>query len=351
MALDPAGRYAYVANAARQQHDRDPDHQRHARRGSRAKRGHRASARAGTSPPARSRTTSWPRRTARRVFVANSGQDTITVLDVAAAQAGGPHRPAQEPLQRAGPGRTFQPRGMAVTKNSKRLFVTRFLVVHAARAASRPTTTGARAPVCRLDIKTGSSEIADYKPAKLDQARRRRSPASRSTRTATASPTPTSAFPNQLQSIVIKGNNAYLPNIAASPTGPLRFNVDTHAFVNVIGGVNGGSASDQSAAKFAQPPPRRAQPRARQEEALLRERLGASASRQAATPTSSSAGSDLLVKTARRRLGQAQLHGRRRHDPLHRPERPGQPGDGRRRTRARTRRASWSTSRARAPTS
>ena len=36
---------------------------------------------------------------------------------------------------------------------------------------------------------------------------------------------------------MIKGNHAYLPNIAASPTGPLRFNVDTQAFVNVIGGV------------------------------------------------------------------------------------------------------------------
>jgi cytochrome c peroxidase len=60
----------------------------------------------------------------------------------------------------------------------------------------------------------------------------------------------TSAFPNQLASIVIRGNNAYLPNIAASPTGPLRFNVDTHAFVNVIGGVNGRSARDESAAKF-----------------------------------------------------------------------------------------------------
>ena len=53
----------------------------------------------------------------------------------------------------------------------------------------------------------------------------------------TASPDPTSAFPNQLQSIVIRGNQAYLPNIAASPSGPLRFNVDTQAFVNVIDGV------------------------------------------------------------------------------------------------------------------
>src|SRR6185503_2418526 len=32
--------------------------------------------------------------------------------------------------------------------------------------------------------------------------------------------------------------SAYLPNIAASPSGPLRFNLDTHAFVNILPGVN-----------------------------------------------------------------------------------------------------------------
>jgi YVTN family beta-propeller protein len=48
----------------------------------------------------------------------------------------------------------------------------------------------------------------------------------------------TAAFPNQLQSIVIRGESAYLPNIAASPSGPLRFNLDTHAFVNIVPGAN-----------------------------------------------------------------------------------------------------------------
>src|SRR6185503_5313313 len=54
----------------------------------------------------------------------------------------------------------------------------------------------------------------------------------------------TLAFPNQLQSIVIRGDQAYLPNIAASPTGPLRFNLDTHAFVTVIDGVTGTTPTD-----------------------------------------------------------------------------------------------------------
>jgi YVTN family beta-propeller protein len=44
----------------------------------------------------------------------------------------------------------------------------------------------------------------------------------------------TSAFPNQLQSIVLKNGKAYLPNIAASPQAPVRFDVDTQAFVSVF---------------------------------------------------------------------------------------------------------------------
>ena len=45
---------------------------------------------------------------------------------------------------------------------------------------------------------------------------------------------PTGAFPNQLNSIVIKGNHAYLPNVGASPDGPVRFNVNVQALLSVI---------------------------------------------------------------------------------------------------------------------
>jgi YVTN family beta-propeller protein len=44
----------------------------------------------------------------------------------------------------------------------------------------------------------------------------------------------TGAFPNMLNNIVIKGNRAYLPNNAASPDGPVRFNVNVQAFLSVI---------------------------------------------------------------------------------------------------------------------
>jgi YVTN family beta-propeller protein len=45
---------------------------------------------------------------------------------------------------------------------------------------------------------------------------------------------PTGAFPNMLNSIAIKGSHAYVPNNAASPNGPVRFNVNIQPLLSVI---------------------------------------------------------------------------------------------------------------------
>ncbi len=44
----------------------------------------------------------------------------------------------------------------------------------------------------------------------------------------------TLAFPNQLESIIIRGNRAYVPNTASSPNGPVKFNVNVQGFLSVI---------------------------------------------------------------------------------------------------------------------
>jgi YVTN family beta-propeller protein len=44
----------------------------------------------------------------------------------------------------------------------------------------------------------------------------------------------TGAFPNLLQSVVLRGDRAYLPNTASSPNGPVRFNVNVQAFLSVF---------------------------------------------------------------------------------------------------------------------
>jgi YVTN family beta-propeller protein len=47
-------------------------------------------------------------------------------------------------------------------------------------------------------------------------------------------PTTTGAFPNLLQSVVIAGSRAYLPNTASSPNGPFKFNVNVQGFLSVF---------------------------------------------------------------------------------------------------------------------
>jgi YVTN family beta-propeller protein len=44
----------------------------------------------------------------------------------------------------------------------------------------------------------------------------------------------TGAFPNQLNSIAIKGTRAYVPSTGASPNGPVRFNVNVQGLLSVI---------------------------------------------------------------------------------------------------------------------
>ena len=184
----------------------------------------------------------------RRAFVANSSQDTITVIDVARARVVGDVNLRAGRCGDPARARHFQPRGLAVTRDSRKLFVTSFF------AFTRPggkqaDDNGRQGLVCRLTINTRSQRIRDYRPVQaIPLAPQVTGFTVDSTGDGVADPT--SAFPNQLQSIVVRGNRAYLPNIAASPDGPLRFNVDTQAFVNVIDGVNGVRQTDASAAKF-----------------------------------------------------------------------------------------------------
>jgi YVTN family beta-propeller protein len=184
----------------------------------------------------------------RRAFVANSGQDTITVLD-----AERPRIVGNVDLSRGrcvGPDRNrhFQPRGLAVDRNSNRLYVTSFL------AFTRPggkqgDDNGRQGVVCRVSVDTESDDIADYRP------RVRVTLAPQVTgftvdRDGNGTPDPTSAFPNQLQSIVIRGGQAYLPNIAASPDGPQRFDTTTQAFVNTVNGIRTGRERDGAPGRF-----------------------------------------------------------------------------------------------------
>jgi YVTN family beta-propeller protein len=177
----------------------------------------------------------------QRVFVANAIQDTITVINTADQSIVGHVDLRNTPGANASFHRHFQPRGLAVTADNSKLYVTRFLSL-TKPGGRQGDDLGKEGMVAVLDINTASTAIGDYKPARVvplaPQITGFRFPG------LTAD---TAAFPNQLQSIVIRGDRAYLPNIAASPSGPLRFNLDTHAFVNQIGDVHSTGPTDLGA--------------------------------------------------------------------------------------------------------
>jgi YVTN family beta-propeller protein len=169
----------------------------------------------------------------KRIFVANSNQDTITVIDATTRNVIGNVDLKNSLCNDPDRNRHFQPRGLAVTQDSKRLYVTRFLSF-LRNGGTQGKDDGKLGVTCRLNINTASISIADYVPAKAITI------GAKDTGFNDPNGIATKAFPNQLQSIVIRGANAYLPNIAGSPTGPLKFNVDTQAFVSKIDGINGG---------------------------------------------------------------------------------------------------------------
>ena len=296
VALDPNNRYAYVANAGSGTVTVIRIRRASAKRFRARVDRRRGTIRTGAEP--------WNiviSPTGRRVFVANSGQGTITVIDTKGRRKkviGHVNLERGACADPVNPNRVFQPRGLAVTKNSKRLLVTSFF------AFTRPggkqaDDNGRQGVVCRLNISSRSKRIRGYRPAS------RVTLASQITGFTIDSnsdgvPDPTSAFPNQLQSVVIRGNQAYLPNIAASPNGPLRFNVDTQAFVSVIDKARSGTPADAGVPKFLNLHLGARQPETGKKKLFFANPWAIAFKKQTGATTGYvvSAGSDLLVKVA-----------------------------------------------------
>jgi YVTN family beta-propeller protein len=194
----------------------------------------------------------------RRVYVANSSQDSITVIDATARTNKNGKRISPKLLgdfalrgSACSPDAKvhFQPRGLAVTNNSKRLFVTSLFAFN--RQGHRQVDDqGRQGTVCRVNIDTTpkKGQLGAKPSGRI--AILPRDTGFTVDKNLDNVPDPVFAWPNQMQSIVIRGGQAFLPNIAASPEGPQRFNNSTMAFVNVINGVNGGSQTDGSNGKF-----------------------------------------------------------------------------------------------------
>jgi YVTN family beta-propeller protein len=179
-----------------------------------------------------------------RVLVANSGQDTLTIINANTRQIIGNYDLRNSVCNDhtgdniGDPAYHFQPRGLAITQNNAQLYVTRFLSftkLNGRQAAN----DGKEGVVCRFNLSTAGTTVGTVltSPAKITLAAR-------------PSGFPPNvnepAYPNQLQSVVIRGAHAYLPNIASAPSAPFAFNADTQAFVNRIDGI-GAAESDGGA--------------------------------------------------------------------------------------------------------
>jgi YVTN family beta-propeller protein len=166
-----------------------------------------------------------------KLYVANARSNDVSVIDT------GRLRVVRTLTGEDGVG--LEPRALAVTNDgdgsdqNEKLYVTSFLAVdrpgktigaddykeaHVSVFSTRNDRflhTVVLNPIANVGFNASGNTLAGIAPgASFDQ--------------------PTGAFPNQLNSIVIKGGHAYLPNTAASPNGPVRFNVNLQSFLSVI---------------------------------------------------------------------------------------------------------------------
>ena len=157
-----------------------------------------------------------------RAYVVNSASATVSIVETASNSVVG-----SIPI----PG--VQPRGVAITNNNggqgpQFVYVTQFF--------SQPTASGGPGRDQGSEGKVFVISTADDTQIQgvIPLAAHDTGFAADRTKFGGTDTDPTFAYPNQLQAIVLKNGRGYLPNVAASPEGPVKFNVDTQAFLSVF---------------------------------------------------------------------------------------------------------------------
>jgi YVTN family beta-propeller protein len=157
-----------------------------------------------------------------RAYVANSAANTVSVVDTVSRTV-----VATIPI----PG--VQPRGVAITNNNggtgpQFVYITQFL--------SQPTASGGPGLDQGSEGKVFVLSTADDTQIQgvITLAAHATGFAANRTAFGGTEADATFAYPNQMQAIVLKNGRGYLPNVAASPEGPVKFNVDTQAFLSVF---------------------------------------------------------------------------------------------------------------------
>lgn len=170
----------------------------------------------------------------KKLYVTNARSNTVSVIDTAT-------NTVTKTIANVGP----EPRGIAITPKpggsdgDQTVYVTNFLALPASPTALDGADDAKVGYVTIIsvasDTVTGQvklNPVADSGFKAAGDALKHIAPP------ATATPADftftTGAYPNQLNGIAIHNNFAYVPNTAASPNGPVRFNVNVQSLVNVI---------------------------------------------------------------------------------------------------------------------
>lgn len=167
------------------------------------------------------------------LYVSNARSNSISVIDT-----------VTDTVIKTITGVGFEPRGIAITNDGdgddadETVYVTQFLSlpiagkIDGADDAKRGFVTVLSTTTHSVVGQIGIDPVADTGFNALGDALARIPPGD------PANPAnfrfKTGAYPNMLNNVAIHGNFAYLPNVGASPNGPVRFDVNTHSLLSVI---------------------------------------------------------------------------------------------------------------------
>lgn len=168
----------------------------------------------------------------QKVYVTNARSNSISVIDVAT-------NTVVKEITNVGPSVGAEPRGMAITNNNNEVDTDETLyVTHFYSFANQGKLDG------EDDSKTGLvTKVSTETDSVTGQIILTNMPDTgfKATGDAIQRIEPgqdpqfvTGAYPNQMQALSIKNGFLYLPNVGASPNGPVRFNVNTQALVHIL---------------------------------------------------------------------------------------------------------------------
>ncbi len=167
-----------------------------------------------------------------RLFVTNQSSDTVSVINT-----------HNDKVVKTIDGVGEKPHGIAVSADGRRAYVTQFLALKS-DSDRRPLTRsegaddGREGRVTVINARNNHvvdtivlRPIADVGPAfRSDGNTLLREP----TQAVPVFDNVSGAFPNLLESIVLKGSLAYIPGTCSSPNGPFRFNVNVQSCLSSI---------------------------------------------------------------------------------------------------------------------